>query len=151
MKQLIIFVIAAFILNSYILNWSQIIISIDLLKCCQNLATLLRAQAVKQFAYRFFNISCSGRQVGELFFLFGKSKSCIKTYVDFKLEKNLSPKLLNVDKTYDFVIKPLKKSPPGNHGNHIFFSRNWYSHNQHGQLKKFEKNLSSASVDDEHP
>ena len=31
------------------------------------------------------------------------------------------------------------------------FSRNWDSHNQHGQLKKFEKNLSSASVDDERP
>ena len=26
----------------------------------------------------------------ELFFLFGKSKSCMKTYVDFKLYKNLS-------------------------------------------------------------
>ena len=45
----------------------------------------------------------------DIFFKFGKSKSCIKTYVDFKLEKNLSPKLLNMDKTYDFVIKPFKK------------------------------------------
>ena len=52
---------------------------------------------------------CSGRQVGELFLLFDKSKSCMKTYVDFKLEKNLSSELLNMDKTYDFVIKPLKK------------------------------------------
>ena len=33
----------------------------------------------------------------------------------------------------------------------IIFSRNWDSHNQNSQLKKFEKNLSSASVDDEHP
>ena len=33
----------------------------------------------------------------------------------------------------------------------IFFSRNWDSHNQHSQLKKFEKNLSSTSVDDERP
>ena len=63
--------------------------------------------------------------VGELFLSFGKSKSCMKTYLDFKLEKNLSSELLNMDKTYDFVIKPLKKlSPPGNHGKHIFFSQN---------------------------
>ena len=26
-----------------------------------------------------------------------------------------------MEKTYDFVIKPLKKLPPGNHGKHIFF------------------------------
>ena len=26
-----------------------------------------------------------------------------------------------MDKTYDFVIKPLKKEHPGNHGKHIFF------------------------------
>ena len=29
--------------------------------------------------------------------------------------------------------------------------RNWDSHNQNSQLKKFEKNLSSASVGDEPP
>ena len=45
------------------------------------------------------------------FFLFGKSKFCMKTYVDFKLEKNLSSELLNMDKAYDFVIKPLKNDP----------------------------------------
>ena len=28
---------------------------------------------------------CSGRQGGELRFLFGKFKACVKTYVDFKL------------------------------------------------------------------
>ena len=49
------------------------------------------------------------RQVGELLFLFGKFRSCMKTYVDFRLEKDLSSELLNMDKTYDFVIKPLKK------------------------------------------
>ena len=69
MKQLIIFVIVAFHQNSYVLNLSQIIKSIELLKCYQNLATLLRAQAVKQFDHHFLNISCSGRQVGELFFI----------------------------------------------------------------------------------
>ena len=56
-----------------------------------------------------------------------------------------------MDKTYDFVIKPLKKWPPGNHGKHIFRSRNWDIHNQNSQLKIFEKNLSSAFVDDERP
>ena len=35
----------------------------------------------------------------------------MKTYVDFKLDKNLSSELLNMDKTYDFVIKPLKNDP----------------------------------------
>ena len=59
----------------------------------------------------FLNIPCSGRQVGELSFLFDKSKSCMKTYVDFKLEKNLSSELLNMDKTYNFVIKSLKNDP----------------------------------------
>ena len=55
-----------------------------------------------------------------------------------------------MDKTYDFVIKPIKKWPPGNHDKqYVFFSRNWDSHNQNSQLKKFENNLSSASVDDE--
>ena len=33
----------------------------------------------------------------------------------------------------------------------IFFSRNLDSHNQNSQFKKFEKNLSSAYVDDERP
>ena len=33
----------------------------------------------------------------------------------------------------------------------IFFSQNWDSHNQNSQLKKSEKNLSSASVDNERP
>ena len=35
----------------------------------------------------------------------------MKTYVDFKSEKNLSSELLSMDKTYDFVIKPLKIDP----------------------------------------
>ena len=40
--------------------------------------------------------------------------------MDFKLEKSLSLELLNMDKTYDFVIKPFKNDPHGNHGKHIF-------------------------------
>ena len=36
----------------------------------------------------------------------------MKNYVDFKLEKNLSSELSNMDKTYDFVIKPLKNDHP---------------------------------------
>ena len=61
-------------------------------------------------------------------------------------------KLLNMDKTYDFVIKPLKicPSPPGNVVS-INFLRNCNNNNQNSQFKKFEKNLSSTSVDDEHP
>ena len=35
----------------------------------------------------------------------------MKICVDFKLDKNLSSELLNMDKTYDFVIKPLKNDP----------------------------------------
>ena len=35
----------------------------------------------------------------------------MKTYADFKLDKNLSSELLNMDKTYDFVIKLLKNDP----------------------------------------
>ena len=46
---------------------------------------MFRAQAVKQLAHGFLNISCSGRQGGKLLFLFGKFKACVKTYVDFKL------------------------------------------------------------------
>ena len=39
----------------------------------------------KKLAHRFLNISCSGRQGGELPFLLGKFKACVKAYVDFKL------------------------------------------------------------------
>ena len=45
----------------------------------------------------------------------------MKTYVDFKLEKNLSSELLNMDKTYDFVIKPLKNDPLETTVCYIFF------------------------------
>ena len=48
------------------------------------------------------------------------------------------------------LSSPLKNEPPGKQGKH-FFSRNWDSHNKYSQLKKFEKNLSSASVNDGHP
>ena len=68
----------------------------------------------------------------------------------FQVVKNLSSELLNMEKTYDFFIKPLKKWPPETTVS-IFFSQNWDSHDQNSQLKKFEKNLSSASVDDERP
>ena len=53
--------------------------------------------------------STGSKTVRSSFLKFGKSKSFMKTYVDFKLDKNLSSELLNMDKTYDFVIKPLKK------------------------------------------
>ena len=34
----------------------------------------------KLFTHRFLNMSCSGRQGGELYILFGKFKACLKTY-----------------------------------------------------------------------
>ena len=46
------------------------------------------------------------------------------------------------------LSSPLKYDPPGKCGKYIF-SRNCNSHNQNSQFKKFEKNLSSTSVDDE--
>ena len=49
------------------------------------------------------------------------------------------------------LSSPLKNDPPPETTVSIFFSRNWDSHNQNSQLKKFEKDLSSASVDDERP
>ena len=75
----------------------------------------------------------------------------MKTYVDFKLEKYLSSELLNMDKTYDFVIKPLKKWPPGNHGKHIFLLEIGIFTTKIVNSKSLKKNLSSAFVDDERP
>ena len=53
-----------------------------------------------------------------------------------------------MEKTYDFLIKPLKKWPTGNHGKHIFFLEIEIVTTKIVNSKKFEKNLSSASVDD---
>ena len=77
----------------------------------------------------------------------------MKTYVDFKLEKNLSSELLNMDKTYDFVIKSLKKwpPPPGNQGKQIFFLEIEIFTTKIVNSKSLKKNLSSAFVDDECP
>ena len=87
------------------------------------------------------------------FFLFGKSKPCIKTYVDFKLEKNLSSELLNMDKTYDFVIKPLKKMTPWKPRLIYFFLEIEIFTTKIVNSKSLQvrKNLSSAFVDDERP
>ena len=51
----------------------------------------------------------------------------MKTYVDFKSDKNLSSELLNMDKTYDFVIKPLKNDPLETTVSIFFFSKLRYS------------------------
>ena len=75
----------------------------------------------------------------------------MKTYVDFKLEKNLSSEFLNMEKTYDFVIKPLKKWPPGNHGTHTVFLEIEIFTTKIVNSKSLKKNLSSAFVDDERP
>ena len=49
------------------------------------------------------------------------------------------------------LSSPLKNDPLETTVSIFFFSRNSDSHNKTSQLKKFEKNLSSASVDDERP
>ena len=51
------------------------------------------------------------------------------------------------------LSSPLKYDPLGNVVSiaFFFFSRNCNNHNQNSQFKKFEKNLSLTSVDDEHP
>ena len=74
----------------------------------------------------------------------------MKTYVDFKLEKNLSSELLNMDKTYDFVIKPLKNDPLETMVSIFFSSKLRYSQPKQ-PTQKVWKNLSSAFVDHERP
>ena len=44
----------------------------------------------------------------------------MKTDVDFKLEKDLSSELLHMDKTYDFVIRPLNPINPILDGGEIY-------------------------------
>ena len=66
----------------------------------------------------------------------------------FQIRKNLSSELLNMEKTYDFVIKPLKKWPPGNHGKHISFLEIEIFTTKIVNSKSLKK-LSSAFVDDE--
>ena len=48
------------------------------------------------------------------------------------------------------LSRPLKNDPLETTVS-LFFCRNLDIRNQHSQLKKFEKNLSSAFVDDERP
>ena len=51
------------------------------------------------------------------------------------------------------LSSPLKMTPPPEtmESTYIPFPRNWDSQNQNSQFKKFEKNMLSASVGDEHP
>ena len=49
------------------------------------------------------------------------------------------------------LSSPLKNGPPKTPVSIFLFLEIEISHNQSSQLKKFEKNLSSASVDDERP
>ena len=73
-------------------------------------------QAVKKLAHRFLNISWSGRQGGEPLFLFGNLKLVSRpTWITNECKRICHQKLhLNIDETYDFVIKPLKIGPlPG--------------------------------------
>ena len=48
------------------------------------------------------------------------------------------------------LSNPLKNNPLETTVS-IFFSPNWDIHNQNSRLKRFEKNLLSAFVDDERP
>ena len=75
----------------------------------------------------------------------------MKTYVDFKLEKILSSELLNMDKTYDFVIKPLKSDPLETTVSIFFFLEIEMFTTKTVNSKILKKNLSSAFVDDERP
>ena len=49
------------------------------------------------------------------------------------------------------LSSPLKSDPLGNHGKHIFFLEIEIVTTKNSQFQKFEKTLSSASVDDERP
>ena len=51
----------------------------------------------------------------------------MKTYVDFKLEKNLSSELLNMDNTYDFLSSPIKNDPLETTVSIFFFLKLRYS------------------------
>ena len=49
------------------------------------------------------------------------------------------------------LTNPLKYDPPGKRGKYNLFSQNCNCNIKNSQFKKFEKNLSSTSVDDERP
>ena len=138
LKQLIISVVVIIHQNSPILNWPQIVTSNDLLKCCFYLATLFRAQAVKKFAHRFLTISCSGGSMVHDFFHLVNLKLVSRPMWISNCKKICCQKLFNMDKTYDFVMKPLKIWSLGNVVSG-YFSRNCNSHNQNSQFKNFEK------------
>ena len=76
---------------------------------------MFRAQA-----HRFLNISWSGWQGGELLFYLVNSKLVSRPAWISNCKKICRQKLLNMDKTYDFVIKPLKIGPQGNMVSTIF-------------------------------
>ena len=73
-------------------------------------------------------------------FLFGKLDVFINIYVDFKLLRKICcQKLLNMDKTHDFVIRPLKNMTSRKQGKCNCSSWKWDSHNQTCLLKTLEK------------
>ena len=49
------------------------------------------------------------------------------------------------------LTSPSKYDSPGKCGKHNLFACNCNSHNQNSQFRKYEKNLSSTSVDNERP
>ena len=123
-KQLINSVVVIIHQNSHILNWSQIVTSNDLLKCFFfYLATLFRAQAVKTFAHRFLIISCSGGIMVSYFFHLVNLKLVSKPMWISNSKKFCCQKLFIMDKTYDFVMKPLKIWSLGNVVSRYFFTK----------------------------
>ena len=95
--------------------------SFALLKYCYNLPTMFRAQAVKKLAHRFLNISCTGRQGGELLFCLVNLKLVSRPMWIEICKKICRQILLNMDTTNDFVISPLKLDPRGSMVSIIFF------------------------------
>ena len=83
-------------------------IFLTLLEDCCDPPALFRVQAVKKFAHRFLNISCSGREGGELLFYLVNLKLISRPMWASNCKRICRHKLFDIDKTYDFVIKPLK-------------------------------------------
>ena len=78
----------------------------------ENLATLFRAQAVKYFAHRFLNISCSGWQGGELFFFYLVNLNLVSRPMwTSDCKKVCCQKPLNWTKTMILLSNPLKNDP----------------------------------------
>ena len=123
LNQLIISAVVIIHQNNSIHYWPQIVTSNDLVKCCHNLATLFRTQVVKKFAHRFLTISCSGGSMVSYFFHLVNLKLVSRPMWISNCKKICCQKLFNMDKTYDFIMKPLKIWSLGNVVSRYFFTK----------------------------